>query len=378
MRRIKDGAGIDERQPGCRGIPISRWRASRGAATVSRGFGLLILLGLLAVPTSAEERAGDREGSAQDGGDGAPLLLMRETEIDLGQLPKGSSAEARFELRNAGNADLRVLEVRSGCACTVAKYDEVIPPGGVGYVTATILTETLTGPVGQGVSVLTNDPTSPVTSLLVRAEVVFAVRVLPEKPIVLRSQAGELPVRRVIRRSANSGHGFFGIAGLRTSAPWIDARARKVREPEPASGGLPAVTPGDWILEVRLDGQPMYGKRHEVIEFKTGLERQPHVKLDVHADILPPVLLPVDRLFLQARGEAAAETLSFTVREGLDPSAVRASASPEGLTVQLEPGDGPAMTARVRWMGGRLDEGQLVFRIAGERIEVPVLFQPSR
>jgi hypothetical protein len=343
-------------------------------ANVARVFGALILLGLLAVPSSAETHAGDREGSARDG---APLLLLRETEIDLGQLPKGSSAEARFELRNAGSADLRVLEVSSGCACTVTAYDEVIPPGGVGYVTATVLTETLDGPVGQGVSLTTNDPTRPVTFLVVRAEVVTAVRVLPEKPIVLRSQASELPVRRVIRRSANAGHGFFFVAGLRASAPWIDVRARKVRAREEASEGLPAVTPGDWILEVRLEGQPVYGKRHETIEFKTGLERQPQVKLDVQADLLPPVILPVERLFLQTHEEQAAETLSFSVREGLDPASLRVSAAPEGLTVQLESGDGQAMTARVRWSGGKLDDGQLDFRIAGERFQVPVVYQAS-
>ena len=376
MRQIKDGAGNDNGQAGYRGFPIPGCRRSGAATNLVRRIGVLVLLGLLGAPALARQPAGDRQ--RKTGAEGAPLLLVTQTEIDLGQVPKGSSAEARFELRNAGNADLRVLDVQSGCACTIATYDELIPPGGVGYVTATLLTETLNGQVGQGIKLRTNDPTSPSVALVVRAEVVTAVRVLPEKTIVLRNQPGEMSVRRVIRRQANSGHGFFGIAALKTSAPWVVASARKVREAAPASEGLPAVTSGDWILELLLEGQPVYGNRNEQVEFKTGLARQPLVKLEVRTELLAPVQLAVDRLFLQPDGEDAAETLSLVVREGLDPSALVVEALPDGLTVQLESGAGQLLTARVRWQGGRLEKGRLVFRIAGERFDLPVLFEPRR
>jgi len=376
MRQIKDGAGKDNGEAGHHGFWAPGCRRRAAALILVRRIGVLVLLGLLGAPAVARPPAGDRQGKAK--ADGAPLLLVTQAEIDLGQLPKGSSAVARFELRNAGDADLRVLDVRSGCACTIATYDELIPPGGVGYVTATLLTETLNGPVGQGISLRTNDPTSPSVALVVRAEVVTAVRILPEKPIVLRNQPGEKSVRRVIRRQASSGHGFFGIAALKTSAPWVAAGARKVREAAPASEGLPAVTPGDWILEVYLDGPPVYGNRSEQVEFKTGLERQPLVKLEVQTELLAPVQLSIDRLFLQPGGEDATETLALVVREGLDPSGLVVDAAPEGLTVQLESGAGQALTARVRWQGGRLEKGQLVFRIAGERFELPVLFETQR
>ena len=354
MRQIKDGVRRHVGQPE-RPVPPS----------LLRGIGLLVLSGLLCA-TAGAAKAGE------------PLLLVTQTEIDLGDIPKGLYAEARFELRNAGTADLRVLEVKSGCACTVATYDEVIPPGGVGQLTATLSTETLNGMVGQGISLITNDPTSPTTALVIRAKIVTAVRILPEAPLVLRNRAGEPPVRRVIRRSLSAGHGFFAIAGLRASAPWIDARARKVREPLPASDGLPAVTPGDWILELRLDGQPTYGRRRERVEFKTGLERQPLVRLVVQTELLAPVQLAVERLFLQASGDNAEETLSFTVREGLDRSTLVVQALPDGLTVQVEPGDGQALTARVRWPGGKLDQGRLIFTIADEQVELPVRYEPLR
>jgi hypothetical protein len=349
-----------------------RARGRQAARLAAHVLGGLVLIGLALGPALSQPRPDPAKG----GTGGAPLLLVTETEIDLGDLPKGSSADARFELRNAGNADLVVREVRTGCSCAVAEYDEVIKPGEVGYVTATLSTETLNGRVAQGVSLMTNDPGSPATYLLVRAQVVTAVRILPEKQIVLRGTEGEPPVLRVVRRSADSGHGFFNIVGLRTSEPWISARASKVREAAPASGELPAVAPGDWILEVGLSGMPPFGKRREQVEFKTGLDRQPQVSLEVHTNRRAPVRMATERLVLPSRPGAVEEELSFTVRNDLDPSGLRADASPEGLTVQLEPGSGQTMTARVRWKGGELADGVVAFRVDGELFELPVTSGP--
>jgi hypothetical protein len=303
----------------------------------------------------------------------APLLLVERTEIDLGQLPKGATAEATFVFRNAGDAELRLHDVQTGCACTVATYDEVIPPGGVGQLQATLITDTLIGEVGQGISVMTNDPTSPAVYLLLRATVVTAVRVLPDLPIELRNYPRRETVRRVIRRAASSGHGFFNIAGLKSSAPWIEASAQKVRAPRQATQELPAVDSGDWILELRLDGQPPYGRKREMVRFETGLDRQPLVELDVYTDCLAPVQLPVERLFLQPGADGAAATLPLTVRDDLDPSGLEVDAAPAGLTVKLGAGAGRERELHVRWSGGTLEQGRLTLRLGGESLEVPVL-----
>ena len=41
-------------------------------------------------------------------------------------------------IKNEGDAPLRVEDVDPDCACTVADYDRVIPPGGQGEITLTI------------------------------------------------------------------------------------------------------------------------------------------------------------------------------------------------------------------------------------------------
>jgi hypothetical protein len=43
-----------------------------------------------------------------------PRAEIETTEIDLGTLDRGSKATARFEVRNAGEAELRILQVKPG------------------------------------------------------------------------------------------------------------------------------------------------------------------------------------------------------------------------------------------------------------------------
>ncbi len=43
-----------------------------------------------------------------------PKLEIQTTQIDLGQIVRGASAEARFELRNTGGETLEVIRVKPG------------------------------------------------------------------------------------------------------------------------------------------------------------------------------------------------------------------------------------------------------------------------
>ncbi len=44
----------------------------------------------------------------------APRLAVAKTEIDAGTVVRGKVVEAVFELRNEGNADLRILSAKPG------------------------------------------------------------------------------------------------------------------------------------------------------------------------------------------------------------------------------------------------------------------------
>jgi hypothetical protein len=332
-----------------------------------------LTLAVLAAGSAQDSWAGPPErGERSPEAAGVPQLLVERPEVDLGDLPKGSSSVASFEMRNAGAADLRIVDVLPSCGCTVVSFDRVIPPGEVGQLTATLYTESLDGEVAKGITVVTNDPAQTRVQLLIRAAVVTAVRVLPDIPIVLRNDDGSRTVRRLIRRSATSGHGFFNITGLRASVPWLKPTARKVREKEPVSVDIPAARVGDWIVELRLDREAPYGSSGQQLQFATGLDRQPRVFLAVRAEVATPVQLPVDRLLLPESEGLAKDTLAFLLREGLDPKDLRLDARPDGLEVELRPGTGRSFEARVKWIGGPLEGGRLIFRIADEVYEIPV------
>jgi len=365
MRQFNDGAGEGTGQ-GSRPRP-----APRAAIRALLGLGIV---GMVCV---AGAWAGTRDGTREVVTSGTPRLVVEVDEIDLGDLAKGSSGVASFQLRNDGDANLRILNAETGCACAVADYDRVIPPGGVGRIQATLQTDTLNGVVAKGITFETNDPDRPVGRLTLRATVVTAIRVLPETPIVLRNYGEPVGVRRLLRRSANSGHGFFNISGLRANEPWIRVRAQKVREDRPATEDLPEARVGDWTLEIGLQGQPPYGRGSRQVEFNTGLDRQPKIRLVVLTEIARPVEMAIDRLFLSAVDGASEGTLPFTVRQGLDPGDLSVEAQPDGLSVELQPGEGRSFTAHVRWTGGRLEGGKLIFRVAGEEFALQVLLPTS-
>ena len=83
----------------------------------------------------------------------------------------------------------------------MASFDEVIPPGEVGHIEATLDTKKLSGSVGRGITVYTDDPHSPKVFLTVRATVVGGVMVLPQEMIYLNSRARkQRPPMVLVRR----------------------------------------------------------------------------------------------------------------------------------------------------------------------------------
>jgi hypothetical protein len=84
--------------------------------------GLLLLQGLAVVASAQAE----------------PRAEVSETSHDFGQVREDMTLVHDFVVKNTGDQDLQILMVDPDCACTVAKYDKVIPPGGTGKITLQI------------------------------------------------------------------------------------------------------------------------------------------------------------------------------------------------------------------------------------------------
>lgn len=300
-----------------------------------------------------------------------PRVEIRETEIDLGQLTRVDEASARFAIRNVGQQALQILSADPSCGCTVVDFDESIAPGKQGYIEATLDLGTVRGALLSQIHVKTDDPARPEVTLTLRAEVIGSVLILPVDDVYMHNRVGRLPVaRRLLRRTPDETR-VLEIRDLEASADWLEVAVEEVEAPRPAGGGLPEALPGDWLLTVAVAGEPTYGRREENVRFTTGLAREPEVQLPVLLELLPPVNLSAERVVLSAA--APRKTIHLSVREGADPSQLRATAEPAGLKVELEPADGRFFKLHVAGSDGL--EGKtaaVVFHLGLETLHLPV------
>jgi hypothetical protein len=238
-------------------------------------------------------------------------------------------------------------------------------------------TDNLQGIASKGVTVYTNDPTTPQVFLSVKLEVVGSIKLLPMDALQLHVRPGESTGGRLLVRKDPTETGELKVGDLKSSAPWLSLTATRLTEATPhGNDGLPPGSPGDWVLEARVkdDAPPLAGRRHETITFSTALPRQPTATLPVILDLKPPVNLPVERLSLKPGTTGPAEGSTFiSVRADLDPTALKIETRPAGLEAQAEPSSSPRiLTLHVKWKGGPLVGGVVTMTVGEEKVRLPV------
>ncbi len=244
----------------------------------------------------------------------------------------------------------------------------------MGYVTASLDTKKLRGPVAKGITVYTNDPVTSQVMLKVAAKVVGSVIVLPDERFVLGNVGSTRRFMERLVQQDPTEKGKLKITDVATSFPWLKASARQLTESRPGSRNRPGGRAGDWLVELKVEGSPSYSKQEGTVEFKTGLERQPVVSLPVRIDFRSPVNLSKRALELQ--GKMATGTVLLSVRRGLDPEQLTVQAEPKSLNVELEKSGERTFKARVEWNGGSATEGVVTFGLDQDRVELPVRMAP--
>ncbi len=255
----------------------------------------------------------------------------------------------------------------------MASYDEAIPPGQAGKVTATVKTERYRGELQKGVTVTTSDPTRPQAQLTIKFNVVGSVVVLPRAALNFPSgpewdYSGEVVIRKDPTET-----GELRVADLTTSVPWLVATARRVEHDEPGADSRSA---GDYVIAVSVANDAPRTRAMQQVQFKTGLPREPEVSIPVSVGLDVPMRItpPVVHLRQPEAGQKAVGRFAVVVRPGLE-GALEASASPDQFRVALEP-DGPRHYAgTVTWTPSGEDvpsQGTLVLRAGAESQQVAV------
>jgi len=123
---------------------------------------------------------------------GPPRLVFAEPVFDFGKVEQGEQVVHMFRFINQGGQDLRIESVKTSCGCTAAVISaDVTSPGQEGTISATFDTTHFSGEKAKGVTVYSNDPQQPVTTLTLQGEITVEVTADPAQLYIGRVHRGD-------------------------------------------------------------------------------------------------------------------------------------------------------------------------------------------
>ncbi|HPM77837.1 MAG TPA: DUF1573 domain-containing protein [bacterium] len=121
-----------------------------------------------------------------------PTARVDEDTFDFGSIEQNTAAEHIFKIYNDGNKDLEITHTKSTCGCTVATPSKkTIKPGDFSEVKVTFNAGLRKGKQIKKVTVVTNDPANPKTTLTLTGEVAVTMAFDPMRARLSDLKPGE-------------------------------------------------------------------------------------------------------------------------------------------------------------------------------------------
>jgi hypothetical protein len=214
-----------------------------------------------------------------------------------------------------------------------------------------------------------------VVTLTLRANVLASVEIFPYESVHLSNRGPSLDRSTLLIKKDETETGELKIAKATVSESWLTVRSERLTAERSGATGIPTGKPGDWTVEVALNGSPEYGHHNAELVLETGLPREPTLKLPITVDVLPPVTSSQESLAIPwpAEPDAARGTVLVQVRAGLDPTTLKAEGDPPSLAVELEPAGKRGFKVAAHWTESRPPDGAVVLRIGSESFRIPVV-----
>ena len=151
-------------------------------------------------------------------------LAWEKTEIELRPKPGEDNAVAQFKYTNKGDKPIRITNVKSSCGCTVpALKKNEVAPGESGEITATFNIGNRTGTQVKSVAVQTDDPSQPMTNLVLKAVIPEMLQV---QPAFVYWQTGEAAKPKTITVRAGKDVAV-GTVNVTSSSPDFSTKVEK-------------------------------------------------------------------------------------------------------------------------------------------------------
>lgn len=259
---------------------------------------------------------------------GAPHIVFAEPVYDFGKVEQGEQVTHMFRFTNQGGQDLRVESVKTSCGCTAAVIsEEVIPPGKEGTISATFDTTHFSGEKAKNISVYSNDPLQPVTTLTLQGEVAVEVTADPAQLYLGRLRRGE-----EVTRSADvlyDAQKSIAIVKVENSHPSLSVQAEDFSR-EGKKGKK---------LIVTLKKDAPLGRFNDQIVVTTTSQKKPVLEIPVFGSVEGDMLvLPPQVSFgVVRRGESKTQEVSIKNRGGKPVQVVRVQSSAPEVAAELSP-----------------------------------------
>lgn len=236
---------------------------------------------------------------------GPPRLVFNESVFDFGKVEQGAQVNHLFQFTNQGGQDLRIESVKTSCGCTAAVISsEVISPGQAGTISTTFDTTRFAGEKAKSVSVYSNDPLQPVTTLTLQGEITVEVDIEPPQLYLGRVRRGEETVRSVdILYDANKP---ISITKIENSSPVLTIRAQDIEQQGRKGKKL--------IIILKKDA-PL-GRLNDEIKVTTTSEKRPLIEIPVFGSIEGDLVVapPQVSFGVVRRGEGKTQQISIKSR----------------------------------------------------------------
>ena len=237
-----------------------------------------------------------------------PRAVALETIKDFGVVNKGERLTHEFRVRNDGDGELEISEVRPSCGCTVADYDKSIEPGGTGRITATVDTRNFKGGIAKSVRVFTNDTENPQIDLVIKANVRSQVEVDPGY-VRFVAVYGELQ-KESVQSIWSDDQRDLKVLDAKSPYPFVDVAYREATEEERNRG----VAGKQWQVEVALDKDAPVGPLADFIVLTTNHPELKTVRIPI-SGFVRPVMSVTPRIADFGRREIAEpQTASLEIR----------------------------------------------------------------
>ena len=256
----------------------------------------------------------------------------------------------------------------------MASFDEVIPPGQVGKVTAKINTKEFRGPVDRSITLTSNDPDQPQVALWLHVEAAGSVLLYPRGALDLRPGHPTLPAAaKILVRQDPGEKGTMQIADVKVDAPWLKASARKVEAQEEGVDGLPTGLPGDVVLTVEPSGEVPEGTSRQKLRFATGLPTEPTVEIPITVFLRARLGVSPDPIVFGPPGEDGARRANVLVslREDVAKEPLAIEGAP-GLQSSFDSAGANRFNVHLTWTGKDEPQGAVVFRAGALTRSVPI------